>query len=147
MLILEQKIVGRAKYLVHGTPNLYRPMNRSKYYLARFQPDPNVFGTLIFRTEPKPCQSRAKQRGMSSTLQGSHRCLSSSGSIEVRLLLENLMVQQESYLGKLRVPKHNSQENVPSIVVVLKNSYYQCFSYYGVSSFETQVSSVILTNV
>ncbi|GKG27122.1 ribonuclease H-like domain-containing protein, partial [Tanacetum coccineum] len=36
-------------------------MNRAKYYLARFQPDPNVFGTLIFETEPKACQSRAKQ--------------------------------------------------------------------------------------
>ncbi|GKC55059.1 retrotransposon protein, putative, ty1-copia subclass [Tanacetum coccineum] len=36
-------------------------MSCAKYYLAWFQPDPNLFGTLIFRTEPKVCQSRAKQ--------------------------------------------------------------------------------------
>ena len=60
MPILERKIVIRAKYLTYGTTKLNRPMNRAKYYLAQFQPDPNVFGTLIFRTEPKACQSRAK---------------------------------------------------------------------------------------
>ena len=56
MPILERKNVSRAKYLTHGTLKLNRPTDRAKYYLARFQPEPIVFGTLIFRTEPKPCQ-------------------------------------------------------------------------------------------